>query len=382
MFASRKAFKNHMLKATQELEEMKHSGADPTSLAEKISEVATYSAKQQAYKISLNSLYGATANAYFRYNSRDISEGITTTGQLIIRYISKRLNVHLNSLFKTQDVDYVIFNDTDSAGLNLEYLVNKMFKDQTDKQKIVNFLDKFVQHHINPYLVQEFQRLADYLNAFENRLSMNREVIADKGLWRGKKNYILQMYDKEGIRYTTPKMKIMGIETAKSSTPNIVRESLEKAIKILLNGTEEELQVFVKKFKEKFFCASVQDIASPRGVSDIDKWVSSNGDMIKGIPIHVRGSVVYNRLLKNIHSGEYAPIKNGDKIKFIYLKVPNSAQSHVIAFLDTLPPAFNLEKLIDRDIQFNRTFLEPLKSLSSIAGMSVEKINSLDSFFE
>lgn len=349
---------------------------------EKESEYATFSCKQMAYKISLNSLYGATANAYFRYNSRDISEGITTTGQLVIRYISKRLNIYLNDIFKTQDVDYVIFNDTDSAGLNLEYFVNKMFEDQSDKQKIVNFLDKFVQKYINPYLVQEFQRLADYLNAFENRLSMNREVIADKGLWRGKKNYILQMYDKEGIRYTAPKMKIMGIETAKSSTPNIVRENLEKAIKILLNGSEEELHNFVSKFKEEFFSASVQDIAFPRGVSDMDKWVNPDGSMAKGVPIHVRGSVVYNRLLKMIHSGEYAPIKNGDKIKFIYLKTPNIAQSHVIAFLDTLPPAFDLDQSIDREMQFNKTFLEPLKSLASIVGWNTEKTNTLDMFFQ
>lgn len=353
-----------------------------TLLSEKESEYATLNCRQMAYKISLNSLYGATANAYFRYNSRDISEGITTTGQLIIRYISKRLNVYLNEIFKTQDVDYVIFNDTDSAGLNLEYFVNKMFEDQSDKQKIVNFLDKFVQKYINPYLVQEFQRLADYLNAFENRLSMNREVIADKGLWRGKKNYILQMYDKEGIRYTTPKMKIMGIETAKSSTPNIVRDSLEKAIKIILNGDEDELQRFVKRFKDEFFSASVQDISFPRGVSDIDKWVSSNGTMVKGIPIHVRGSVVYNRLLKTIQTGEFAPIKNGDKVKFVYLKIPNPAQSHVIAFLDTLPSAFELDKFIDKDMQFNKTFLDPLKSLANIVGWSTEKTNTLDMFFQ
>lgn len=382
MFSSRKAFKKHMLTATGELEEMKKTGADADALREKESEVATYSARQQAFKIALNSLYGATANAYFRYNSRDISEGITMTGQLVIRYISQRLNAHLNNLFKTQDVDYVIFNDTDSAGLNLEFFVNKMFEDQSDKQKIVNFLDKFVQQYINPYLVQEFQRLADYLNAFENRLSMNREVIADKGIWRGKKNYILQMYDKEGIRYTTPKMKIMGLETAKSSTPNIVRESLEKAIKIILNGTEEEMQGFVKKFKDEFFSASVQDIAFPRGVSDIDKWVTSNGSLVKGVPIHVRGSVVYNRILKSIRSGEYAPIKNGDKIKFVYLKTPNVAQSHVIAFLDTLPPEFDLDKSIDKEMQFNKTFLDPLKSLASIVGWNTEKTSNLDMFFE
>lgn len=304
------------------------------------------------------------------------------TGQLIIRYISQRLNVYLNNLFKTNDIDYVIFNDTDSAGLNLEYFVNKMFEDQSDKQKIVDFLDKFVQKYINPYLVQEFQRLADYLNVFENRLSMNREVIADKGLWRGKKNYILQMYDKEGIRYTTPKMKIMGIETAKSSTPNIVRKGLEEAIRIILNGSEEDLQGFVQKFRNEFFSASIQDIAFPRGVSDIDKWVSSNGAIVKGAPIHVRGSIVYNRLLKSVHSGEYPSIKNGDKVKFIYLKIPNIAQSYVIAFLDVLPHEFDLDKSIDREMQFDKTFLDPLKSLASLIHWNTEKTSNLDMFFE
>lgn len=527
-------------------------------------EYATLNAKQQALKILLNSLFGACASPYFRYNSRDISEGITLTGQLVIRYISKKLNEHLNTLFKTQNDDYIIFNDTDSifpdsiiktsigdmsvkdlwdnvegdifeigynntikivsnlksisfngespqwndvlsikkhkvkkrmfslsveeftvivtedhslqvernrellavkasevlsedlmiylppmdvwsneyqfvqrresprryyyarkdisyvktsnfqirdlgiieedvydleidenhnffansilvhnsAGLNMELLVNKIFEDQTDKQKIVNFLDKFVQKYINPFLVEEFEKLTGYLNSFENRLSMNREVIADKGLWRGKKNYILQMYDKEGVRYTTPKMKIMGLETAKSSTPTIVRKKLEKAIKIILNGTEEEIQSFVKKFKDEFFLAPVEDIAFPRGVSDIDKWVSSNGSMMKGTPIHVRGAFVYNQLLKNINSGEYAMIKNGDKIKFVYLKIPNFTQSHVIAFLDSLPSTFGLENFIDKEMQFNKAFLEPLKSLSNIVGWNTEKNNCLDMFFE
>lgn len=270
-----------------------------------------------------------------------------------------------------------------SAGLNLEYFVNKMFPtDQTDTQKIVNFLDKFVKTHINPYLVQEFQSLSNYLNAFQNRLSMNREVIADKGIWRGKKHYILQMWDKEGIRYTKPKLKMMGIETAKSSTPNIVRGSLEQAIKIILNGTEEELQAYVKKFHNDFNAAPISDIAFPRGVSDMDKWVLNDGQLIKGVPIHVRGCVVYNRLLKDAKTGAYPYIKNGDKIKFVYLITPNKSQSHVVSFLDALPYELGLDEFVDRETMFNKTFLDPLKTLAIIANMSVEKTFTLDSFFE
>lgn len=383
MFASRKEFKKHMLKATGELETLKKNGASEKDIKEKEAEVSTFNCRQQAYKISLNSLYGATANSFFRYNSRDISEGITMTGQLIIRYISKRLNIKLNEMFKTSDIDYIIFNDTDSAGLNLQYLVDKMFPtDQSDTQKIVNFLDKFVNTHINPYLVQEFQALSDYLNTFQNRLSMNREVIADKGIWRGKKHYILQMWDKEGIRYTKPKLKMMGIETAKSSTPNIVRGSLEQAIKIILNGTEDELQRYVKSFHSEFISASIADIAFPRGVSDMDKWMDSSGKMIKGVPIHVRGSIVYNNLLKNVNSGEYPYIKNGDKIKFIYLKTPNKTHSHVISFLDNLPPELELASAVDKETQFSKTFLEPLKTLTDIVGWNTEKTYTLDIFFQ
>lgn len=269
-----------------------------------------------------------------------------------------------------------------SSMLNLEYLVNKMFKDQTDKQKIVDFLDKFVNKHVSPFLKDEFKNLTDYLNAFENRLDMGREVIADRGLWRGKKNYILQMYDKEGIRFTEPKMKIMGIETAKSSTPNIVRGSLETAIKILLNKSENDLQEFVKSFKKDFFSASIQDIAFPRGVSDIDKWLSPKGEILKGTPIHTRGAIIYNQLIDKLNIGEHPKIKNGDKIKFIYLKLPNHTRSHVIAFLDVLPNDFGLDKFIDKETQFEKTFLDPLKSLSEIIGWNAEKTSTLDLFFE
>lgn len=286
-------------------------------------------------------------------------------------------------MFKTVGVDYIIFNDTDSAGLNLQFLVDKMFPtDQTDTQKIVNFLDKFVKTYINPYLVQEFQELANYLNAFQNRLSMNREVIADKGIWRGKKHYILQMWDKEGIRYTKPKLKMMGIETAKSSTPNIVRGSLEQAIKIILNGTEEELQAYVKKFHSDFISAPISDIAFPRGVSDIDKWVFNDGQILKGVPIHVRGCIVYNRLLKEVNTGAYPYIKNGDKIKFVYLVTPNKTHSHVISFLDVLPNELGLDKLVDRETQFSKTFLEPLRTLTDIVGWNTEKTVTLEAFFE
>ena len=395
MFAERKRNKNIALDYARQAEEV-DSPEEKHRL--KMAEAA-YDAKQMALKIALNSLYGASANKYFRYYSRDIAEGITMTGQLIIRFISQRLNVKLNEMFKTKDIDYVVFNDTDSAGLDLSYLVNKMFgEDQSDIQKIVNFIDKFEKTYIDPFMAQEFEKLTDYLNCFQNKISMKREVIADKGLWRGKKHYILQVWDKEGIRYhNEPKLKMMGIETARSTTPNIVRGSLKKAIKIILNRTEEELQQFVQTFRDEFFSANISEIAFPRGVNHLEKWVvdeSSQSSIVSGsgglttvkvksgTPIHVRGSLVYNDLIKKCKIQSTHPsIKSGDKIKYVYLKKQNPTGVHVVSFLDNLPPEFGLDNYVDKELQYNKTFLEPLKSFTSIIGWNTEKTITLDDFF-
>lgn len=379
MFSSRKKFKIDAIETSKKIQQVAIDSSELESLK---AHYATMNAKQNAYKIVLNSLYGASANNYFRYNNRNIAEGITMTGQLIIRYISEKINNKINELFKTVGVDYIIFNDTDSMGINCQLLVDKMFKDQSDVNTIVSFLDRFVKTYLDPVLIKEFENLTKYLNAYKNALSMKREVIADRGLWRAKKNYILQIWDNEGVRYNESKLKMMGIETARSSTPKIVRGSLEKAIRIILNGTENELQNYVVDFRKQFNESDIKDISFPRGVSEINKWIDANGNFISGVPIHVRGSIVYNNLLreKNL-SAIYPKIKNGDKIKFVYLNSNNPSRSHVISFLDDLPKEFGLNEYVDKTTQFEKTFLSPLESFTSIIHWSTEKKASLDSFF-
>lgn len=389
MFKKRKDYQGKKKAALRELEtidaEIANKGMTD-ELAERNrhlqSQVATFDTQQLAFKRSLASLYGATANQYFRYNNRSIAEGITITGQLIIRFISERLNKKLNKMFKTENVDYAVGNDTDSCFITLKTLVDKMFPEKADTNKIINFLDKFVKTHISPFIADEYEQLAEYMNAYENCLTMNREVIADRGLFRGKKNYILQVWDKEGFRYAEPKLKMMGIETAKSSTPNIVRGSLEKAIKILLNKPEDDLYIFVAEFKKQFWQAPVSEIAFPRGISDLDKYSDENGNPKKGCPIHVRGALSYNNLLRKYKlTGTHPLIHNGNKIKFLYLKKENPSRQHVIAFFDELPKEFNLETYVDRDLQYDKTFLDPLKSFTDIINWKTEETMSLDSFF-
>lgn len=383
MFTDRKKFKNLAIQTSKEIERMKLDISSIEEIQKKKNEEATFDAKQMALKTVLNSLFGVSANPYFRYSNKNIAEGITMTGQLIIRFIFSRLNIFLNKQMKTEGFDFVISGDTDSCFINLKPIVDKIFKEnQEDKIKIVNFIDKYIKTYIHPFLEQEFDELTKYLNAYTNKISMKREVIADKLLLRGKKNYILQMYDKEGIRYQEPKLKMMGVETAKSSTPKIVRGSLEKAIRIILNNSEKDLQKYVLDFNSKFQEVNISEISFPRGVSNIDKWSDSEGNPIKGTPIHIKGVLSFNTLLKQKNlEGKIPRIHNGDKIKFAYLVKQNPLHSNVIAFIDELPKEFGLHQFIDRQLQFEKTFLEPLKSFTQIVGWSPEKINSLESFW-
>ena len=322
------------------------------------------------------------ANQYFRYYSTDIAEGITLTGQYIIQYIGKEINAFLGNKLKNPTFDGVISSDTDSVMLCLDELVQKVVPPNTSTIKVIDFLDKFSKTVLEPFVRDKFAELADYVNAFENKMDMKREAIADRGIWRAKKNYVIQVYDNEGVRFAEPYLKTVGIETAKSSTPEIVRRALKQSIKVLLNKDESDIHEFVKTFKLEFMSAPIEQISFPRGVSDLDKYLAPGGKWIKGAPIHVKASIVYNNLLKQTGLNNKFPlINNGDKIKFIYLKKPNPTHNNAIAITDFLHSEFGLDDYIDKELQFEKTFIEPLKSFTDILGWTTERKNSLFQFF-
>lgn len=339
-------------------------------------------AMQMAFKISLNSLYGAMANPYFRYYSTDIAEGITLTGQYIIKYIGKEINQFLAKKLKIDNFDGVISSDTDSVMLCLDELVKKVVPENTPTIKVIDFIDRFSKTVLEPEVRQKFAELAEYLNAFENKMDMKREAIADRGIWRAKKNYVIQVYDNEGVRFNEPYLKAVGVETAKSSTPEIVRKALKKSLNVLLNQEETDIHDFVKEFRQEFMNAPIEQISFPRGVSDLDKWLKADGSWNLGAPIHVKASIKYNELLKTTGLVNKHPmIHNGDKIKFIYLKTPNPTRNNAIALVNFLHKEFELDDYIDKELQFNKTFLEPLRSFTDILSWTTEFQNTLFDFF-
>ncbi len=349
-----------------------------------IKDISKYKNLQLAKKVQLNSAYGAVGNKYFRFFDVRKAEAITLSGQLSIKWIERRVNEYLNKLLQTSEADYVIASDTDSIYVNFDALVRKCFEEGSDPVKIVNFLDKVAAEKLEPFIDKSYEELARITNSYEQKMFMKREVIADKAIWTAKKRYMMNVYDNEGVRYAKPKLKMMGIETVKSSTPQSCRTALEEAINIIMNSGEAEAQSFISDFRSKFEKLTFEEVAFPRSVSDFGKYDDGKKDLTipKSTPIHVRGGLVYNHLIKK-HGLEkkYELVKDGEKLKFCYLNSPNPAQHNVISVMTTLPREFDLSSYIDYETQFNKAFLDPLKVILESVGWSDEKKSSLEDFF-
>ena len=375
IYEDRTIYKKKMLEAKQQYEKRK------TKKLEK--EIARCNNIQMARKIQLNSAYGAIGNQYFRYYKLANAEAITLSGQVSIRWIEDRMNRYLNKILKTEDVDYVIASDTDSIYLNLGPLVQTIFKGREENdQRIVSFLNKVCEVEFEKYISDSYQTLASYVNAYDQKMFMKRENIADRGIWTAKKRYILNVWDSEGVRYEEPKLKMMGIEAVKSSTPAPCRKMIKDALKLMMNGTEEDVIDFIDKSRKEFKSLPPEDISFPRTVSDVKKYYSYTTIYVKGTPIHCRGALLFNYYVnKKKLTNKYSLIQNGEKIKFCYLKKPNIIQENVISFIQDFPKELDLEKYVDYDLQFEKSFVEPLKAILDAIGWNVEKTVNLELFF-
>ena len=373
MYNERVIYKKRMLKAKAEFEKTKDANL--------IREISRCHNIQWARKIALNSAYGAVGNEYFRYYDVRQASAITTAGQFIIRFIEEKVNGYLNKVLNTKDIDYIVASDTDSIYVTLDKLVEQTCKDKTDDQ-ICNFLNKVVDSRVEPFLNKCFEELANYTNAFKNCMVMKREVIANKGIWVAKKRYMLNVLDEEGVRLSQPKLKIMGIEAVKSSTPQVCRGKIKEAIKIIMSKDEDTLQKFIADFKKEFFTMSAEQISFPRSCNNMKKYKDSSNIFIKGTPIHVKGALIYNHQIKEFKlKNKYPLIQEGDKIKFLKLVEANPFKFDVISYITVLPKEFNLQQYIDYETQFEKTFLDPMRFILQSIGWSQEKKANLEAFF-
>jgi DNA polymerase elongation subunit (family B) len=372
LYDERNRFKGLMKKAKKELEAIKD---DPYKAAEKralVKQISAFNNQQLVRKVNLNSAYGALGSAYFRFYDLHLAEAVTVTGQFVIRKIANRPNDYFNGVLKTKQ-DYIIASDTDSVYISMGPFVEKYLAGKTNAQ-VVEALDRFCKASLDPLIARAFEDIAGYLHSTTPCLAMVRDVIAEKGVWTAKKRYILNVWDDEGNRLKTPKLKIMGIEAIKSSTPQVCRDQIIEALDLFMNGTQHQLWNYVKDSRKTFHGAAFEDVAFPRSVNGLAKYAGRD----KSIPIHVRGALTFNETLaKKNQEHEYEPVLEGQKIRFCYLKEPNPFFSHVMSAPDGCPEDWQIEKWIDYDTQFDKAFVEPLEAILKCADWSAVYAPSL-----
>ena len=354
-------------------EQKKGRSADKNKLSQ-------YYNLQVNFKIALNSAYGALGNQWFRFYDVRNAEAVSVAGQLSIRWAEKAVNKYMNKILETEDVDYVLASDTDSLYVTLDSLVEKV--GLKDTQKIIKFMDTVCEGKLQNVIDKCYNEMAEYVNAFQQKMVMKREVLADVGIWVAKKHYILNVHNSEGVQYEEPKLKIMGIEAVKSSTPEPCRNALKKAFKLIMNGTEQDVIDFIEEFKGKFQKLPAEDVFFPRSVKGLAKYSDAATIYRKSTPIHVKGSLIYNKLLQTKRlTKKYPKIQEGEKIKYSYLTEPNPTGDSVIAVLNTLPKEFGLHEYINYELQFEKSFLNPIKGILGTIGWNYEKGNDLMEFF-
>jgi DNA polymerase elongation subunit (family B) len=374
LYSQRKSVKSEMIAAQKLLEKSEESYRE--SLKQNI---ALLNTKQMALKILLNSLYGAFANQHFRYYNPALATAVTLTGQTVIRWAEQHANGAISKFLKEDEVkDRTIAVDTDSCYLDCNDIIKKYAPKNPE-----NFLDEFGKRYMEPMFEKAVDHFAKILNSYKNRMVMDREAIASSGVFLAKKRYFLRVLNNEGVHYENPKMKIMGVDAIKSSTPQICRVAMKKLFVTILESDESVVHREIINFKKQFVDSPVEDISFPRGVSELKKWSDLEKTYIKGTPINSKGSLIYNRLLKNAKlDNKYALIQPGDKIKYSYLKKRNSIKETVIAFpVDGLPRELGMCQYIDREFQFQKTFRDPMHSILETIGWGAEEVATLDAFF-
>ena len=368
MYTDRVKYKDLMI-----AEQKKGKAANTNKLAQ-------YHNMQINLKIALNSAYGALGNQWFRFYDVRNAEAVSVAGQLSIRWAERAVNQYLNKIMETENHDYVLASDTDSLYVTLDSLVQKV--GLTDKDKIIEFMDKVCEGKIQDVIDKCYGEMAEYVNAFEQKMVMKREVLAEVGIWTSKKHYILNVHNSEGVQYDEPKLKIMGIEAVRSSTPESCRNALKEAFKIMMNGTEDDVINYIEAFKTKFKALPTEEVSFPRSVKGLAKYHDAASIYQKSTPIHVKGSLIYNKMLQNKRlTRKYPKIQEGEKIKFAYLKEPNPTGDTVIAMLNALPDEFELKPYIDYEKQFTKAFLDPIIGILNVIGWEHERKTNIMSFF-
>ncbi len=340
---------------------------------------------EQAIKILINSLYGYLGSPYSRFYNMYIAEAITLTGQAIIRTSANLINDDLEKITGSKK-DRICGVDTDSNYIDLTDIVlseKTGWYKKTDDE-IVTLIDKFCSTRLEKVITEGFDELFDKLNAYDPCIYMKREAIGS-GVFVQKKRYTMYVYDNEGVRYPKPKLKIIGLEAVRSSTPKFFREKLKTVYELMYTADQAEIYNEVNKIKDEFMKLPIMEIGKPSGVNGLGEYDNNSselGSFSKGTPAGPKAAFTYNRLIKQMNlTDKHHLINSGDKIKTFNVKLPNPYKNDKIAILDKVPAEFNLEAYVDREGMFEDSFLSPITAVLGARKWHATRQVNLDDIF-
>ena len=276
-----------------------------------------------------------------------------------------------------------------SAYYTIEPFVEEFLKKNPDASlsETVDFCDKFETSVVQPKIQENIDEFCYYLNAMDkSKCGGKREIIADRFILLKKKKYLCRLRANEATVFPddAPKIKAMGVELIKSSTPKFSIEHMSEALPILFDGTQKDLREWFEKCKTEFKNAPISDIVANMTVNCVDYDLRKN----LAIPINSRASLIYNEFIKKHNlEGSFNLIHAGDKIKYIYLKTPNTlgetivnstgrsikkTYPNVIAFIDYNFIQY-IKDYIDYDTQFEKTLIKPLEFMANAINFTVKE---------
>lgn len=350
---------------------------------------------QYVYKIKLNSLYGALTNLYFRFYDLRMGESTTATGRAILKHQCRTV---ASTLGDSYDVDFPLYATMDAAmesgyskeeaeriSLHGPYFNGKhqadavvygdtdstYFKTYATTVEEATLIADAVADKVNASYPEFMRNTFLCTPGYDGIIKAAREVVMDKGIFVEKKRYILHLVDLDGKK--CDKMKIMGLDTKKTTLPAEVAKHLNGFIEAYLKG-EEWNSVAERVVEYKTTLMNTTDIMSiglPKGVQNVEDYTQQYEFSEKArLPGHVAASIYYNECLKRYSDKVSLPIKSGMKIKVFYLQGKHGKFKSIAlpTDLEEVPGWFVENFRIDRNAHIERLVDNPIENILKAIG--------------
>ena len=321
-------------------------------------------------------MYGYFGNKHAPIGDSDIARSITLTGQAVIKQSNTILREYIKRESNTDNIDPIIYNDTDSSYISIKPIVDaKQIEFVDDQNKITE--DVYIHaQKIEDYLNKEITKWSRLsLNSLDSRFVFKRECICDVGVFLQKKRYVLHVLDDEGIPVN--KYKYTGVEVVRSTIPNAIKPYVKEIIETMLHTQDlsKTDKVFLEAY-DTFKRLPVEDIAFVMGVKDYTKYAAKcdGYNTVKSMPIHTKAAYFYNLMVDKFEvDADFEKIDTGDKVRYFYVKQPNRYGLSIMGYKYYLPEQLKETFLPDTELMFEKVIFSIIERFYESVGWKIKQ---------